>query len=103
MTDELREVVYTTATKLVKLPHGDLAEGFYVVGMGSTGVASSLAVITGIYASTCVAPSAHLPSSDPPLDSSRRGTPHYIPRGRRFVRGYMNLTLIVDKYTGNQL
>ena len=40
MGDELREVVYATATDLVKLPYGDLAEGFYVVGTGSTGVAS---------------------------------------------------------------
>ena len=29
-----------TATDLVKLPYGDLAEGFYVVGTGSTGIAS---------------------------------------------------------------
>ena len=50
MGDELREVVYATATDLVKLPYGDLAEGFYVVGTGSTGIAGSLAVIAGMVA-----------------------------------------------------
>ena len=69
--EELKEVVYATATDLVKLPYGDLAEGFYVVGTGSTGVASSLAVIAGIYATTCVAASFAL----------KRPAPGYIPQG----------------------
>ena len=71
MGDELREVVYATATDLVKLPYGDLAEGFYVVGTGSTGIAGSLAVIAGIYASTCVAASFAL----------KRPAPGYLPQG----------------------
>jgi MFS family permease len=54
MGDGLREVVFATATDLAKLPYSDLAEGFYLVGSGNTGVAPSLAIIAGMYFVTCV-------------------------------------------------
>ena len=43
-----QEVVYATAADLSKLPYDGLAEGFYLVGSGNTGVATSLACI-GMY------------------------------------------------------
>lgn len=39
----LQEVVSVNAVELARLPY-DLAEGFYVVGSGSTGAAASLGV-----------------------------------------------------------
>ena len=41
---ELNEVVVATATEVAKLP-GELAEGVYVVGTGSTGVAETFLVL----------------------------------------------------------
>merc|ERR1719477_14803 len=52
---ELQEVVYATSGELLKLPYSGLAEGFYVVGSGNTGVGAALATIGGIYAATVVA------------------------------------------------
>ena len=43
--DSMKEVVYATPTDLAKLPYSDLAEGFYVVGSGNTGVAGALGTI----------------------------------------------------------
>ena len=40
---QLQEVVYATTSELAKLPYDNLAEGFYLVGSGNTGVASALA------------------------------------------------------------
>ena len=37
--DSMQEIVYATGADLAKLPYSDLAEGFYVVGSGNTGVA----------------------------------------------------------------
>jgi len=48
---EMKEVVYATAADLAKLPYDGLAEGFYLVGSGNSGVALSLASIGAIYAS----------------------------------------------------
>ena len=36
---QLQEVVYATTSELAKLPYDGLAEGFYLVGSGNTGVA----------------------------------------------------------------
>ena len=47
--ESLQEVVYATASDLAKLPYEGLAEGFYVVGSGSTGVTPALAVMGGVY------------------------------------------------------
>ena len=44
-----QEVVYATAADLAKLPYDGLAEGFYLVGSGNTGVAASLAAIGRLY------------------------------------------------------
>merc|ERR550519_274334 len=46
---QLQEVVYATASDLAKLPYDGLAEGFYVLGSGNTGVAAGLATIGTIY------------------------------------------------------
>jgi hypothetical protein len=40
-----QEVVYATTAELARLPYDGLAEGFYLVGSGNTGVAASLATI----------------------------------------------------------
>ena len=37
---ELQEVVFATSSDLAKLPYPDLAEGWYLVGSGNTGVAA---------------------------------------------------------------
>lgn len=48
--DSMQEVVYATTADLAKLPYSELAEGFYVVGSGNTGVAGALGTIAaGIY------------------------------------------------------
>ena len=52
---ELKEVVYATSGELLKLPYDGLAEGFYLVGSGNTGVSAALASIGAIYAATVVA------------------------------------------------
>lgn len=50
--DGLQEVVYATAADLAKLPYSGLAEGFYLVDSGNTGVGMSLATMAAIYAGT---------------------------------------------------
>ncbi|XP_023325629.1 uncharacterized protein LOC111699239 isoform X2 [Eurytemora carolleeae] len=50
--DNLQEVVFATTNDLVKLPYQGLSEGFYLVGSGSTGVATSLAILGALYTST---------------------------------------------------
>jgi hypothetical protein len=69
--DGLKEVVYATVNDLAKLPYTDLAEGFYLVGSGNTGVASGLAVMGGIYAVTTMTSAFIL----------KRPTPGYVPAG----------------------
>ncbi len=64
-SDNMREVVYATATDLSKLPYSDLSEGFYVVGSGNTGIAAALATIAAIYSATVLA-SAFLIRKPPP-------------------------------------
>lgn len=44
-----QEVVYATTADLIKLPYENLSEGFYLVGSGSTGVATSMLTIAAIY------------------------------------------------------
>ena len=69
--DSMKEVVYATATDLAKLPYSDLAEGFYLVGSGNTGVAGALATMSAIYG-TLVVSSAFL---------MKRPYPGYVPQG----------------------
>ena len=69
--DSMKEVVYATAADLAKLPYSDLAEGFYLVGSGNTGVASALATMSAIYG-TLVVSSAFL---------MKRPYPGYVPQG----------------------
>ena len=48
--ESMQEVVYATASDLAKLPYSDLAEGFYVVGSGNTGLAGAIGTIAaGMY------------------------------------------------------
>ena len=60
-----------TATDLAKLPYSDLAEGFYLVGSGNTGLAGALATISVIYGATVVS-SAFL---------MKKPAPGYVPEG----------------------
>ena len=69
--DSMQEVVLATATDLAKLPYPELAEGFYLVGSGNTGVAGALGTIAAIYG-TAVVTSAIL---------MKNPTPGYIPAG----------------------
>ena len=48
---QLREVVFATSGEILKLPYEGLAEGFYLVGSGNTGVAASLLTIGALYSS----------------------------------------------------
>ena len=57
MGAELQEVVYATSGELLKLPYEGLAEGFYLVGSGNTGVGAALATMGAIYAATVVSSS----------------------------------------------
>ena len=57
MGSELKEVVYATSGELLKLPYEGLAEGYYLVGSGNTGVAAGLATMGAIYATTVFASS----------------------------------------------
>merc|ERR1719145_171932 len=68
---QLQEVVYATTSELAKLPYDNLAEGFYLVGSGNTGVASALACMGAIYAGTILSSALMI----------RRPTPGYIPAG----------------------
>merc|ERR550519_3266209 len=68
---QLQEVVYATAADLAKLPFDNLAEGFYLVGSGGSGVAASLLTIGGIYAATVLSSALMI----------RRPPPGYLPEG----------------------
>jgi len=68
---ELCEVVYATAADLAKLPYQDLAEGFYLVGSGSTGAAASLLTIGGAYMAAIIASALVI----------KRPSPGYLPPG----------------------
>ena len=69
--DTLQEVVYATSSDLAKLPYSDLAEGFYVVGSGNTGVGGALGTIAAIYGLTVM--SSAMMMKKPPAG--------YIPEG----------------------
>ena len=68
---ELQEVVYATASDLAKLPYQDLAEGWYLVGSGNTGVAAGLAAMGAIYFSSVFLSSLMI----------KRPPPGYLPSG----------------------
>merc|ERR1719264_2386878 len=68
---QLQEVVYATTSELAKLPYENLAEGFYLVGSGNTGVASALGCMGAIYAGTILSSSLMI----------RRPAAGYIPAG----------------------
>jgi len=68
---QLQEVVYATTSELAKLPYENLAEGFYLVGSGNTGVASALGCMGAIYAGTILSSSLMI----------RRPAPGFIPAG----------------------
>jgi len=68
---ELQEVVYATSGELLKLPYEGLAEGFYLVGSGNTGVGAALAAIGGIYAATVITSAMII----------KRPAPGYVPAG----------------------
>lgn len=68
---ELQEVVYATSGELLKLPYEGLAEGFYLVGSGNTGVGASLAAIGAMYAATVVTSAMII----------KRPAPGYLPAG----------------------
>jgi len=78
---QLQEVVYATTADLAKLPYQDLAEGFYVVGSGNTGVAASLATIGAFYCSAIIASSlmikkpadGYIPAGYSPPESAGSG------------------------------
>jgi len=71
MGSELQEVVYATSGELLKLPYEGLAEGFYLVGTGNTGVGAALATMGAIYAASVVSSSLLI----------RRPAPGYCPPG----------------------
>jgi len=68
---ELQEVVYATSGELLKLPYEGLAEGFYLVGSGNTGVGAALAAIGGMYAATVITSAMII----------KRPAPGYVPAG----------------------
>jgi len=51
----VREVVLCQAADLAKLPYQHLAEGFYLVGSGNTGIAASLCLTALAYAGVIIA------------------------------------------------
>ena len=67
----LQEVVYATTSELAKLPYEGLAEGFYLVGSGNTGVAPALACIGAMYTATIVSSALMI----------KRPAPGYVPAG----------------------
>jgi len=69
--ETMQEVVYATASDLAKLPYDGLAEGFYVVGSGSTGVTPALAVMGGVYGANILLASLMI----------RRPAANYLPEG----------------------
>lgn len=68
---QLQEVVYATTADLAKLPFDNMAEGFYLVGSGGSGVAAGLLTMGGLYAATVAASSLMI----------RRPKPGYLPEG----------------------
>ena len=68
---ELQEVVYATASDLAKLPYPDLAEGWYLVGTGNTGVAAGLATMGAVYFTSIFLSSLMI----------KRPPPGYLPAG----------------------
>ena len=67
----LSEVVYASSAELSKLSYEGLAEGYYLVGSGNTGVASALACLGAIYATTVVGSALMI----------RRPAPGFVPAG----------------------
>ena len=67
----MQEVVYATAADLAKLPYSDLAEGFYVVGSGNTGVAGALGTIAAIYGASVMTSALIM----------KKPAPGYVPEG----------------------
>jgi len=80
---ELQEVVYATASDLTKLPYEGLAEGYYVVGSGNTGVAAALATMGAGYFSAVLLsslamktpPAGYLPAGYSPPQASGANVP----------------------------
>jgi len=78
---ELQEVVFATSSDLAKLPYPDLAEGWYLVGSGNTGVAAGLATMgaayfTAIFLSSLMIkrpPAGYLPAGYTPPAASAGG------------------------------
>lgn len=68
---QLQEVVYATGADLAKLPYSDLAEGFYVVGTGNTGVATGLFGMAAIYGAAVVTSAVLM----------KKPYPGYLPEG----------------------
>ena len=84
---QLQEVVYATTSELAKLPYEGLAEGFYLVGSGSTGVAPALACIGAMYTATIVSSALMI----------KRPAPGYVPAGLKSRR--LCKTLFKDTVT----
>ena len=79
----LREVVFATSGEILKLPYEGLAEGFYLVGSGNTGVAASLLTIGALYSGIILSsalvirrpPAGWLPPGySPPLSQAGGGS-----------------------------
>ena len=51
----MQEVVFASAQELSKLPYAGLAEGYYLVGSGSTGVGLAYGAMGAIYTSVLMA------------------------------------------------
>ena len=68
---QLQEVVFATSSELAKLPYDGLAEGFYLVGSGNTGMSSALATIGAIYTATVLGSALMI----------KRPGPGYVPAG----------------------
>jgi len=69
--ESMQEVVYATASDLAKLPYSDLAEGFYVVGSGNTGLAGAIGTIAAVYGATVLTSALFM----------KKPAPGYIPQG----------------------
>jgi len=68
---QLQEVVYATAADLSKLPYDNLAEGFYLVGSGNSGVSAGLLTMAALYAGILVSSALTI----------KRPQPGYLPAG----------------------
>jgi len=73
----LQEVVYASASELARLPFSGLAEGFYLVGSGSTGVALAYSTMGLAYTAIILASSLAL----------KRAPPGFEPQGWRPAEG----------------